>query len=195
MGLEENQHAYTPQRGVITAWNSLLAQISKPYIYEFDLKGFFDNVDLKYNKKVLVEEGFPEEIADYLYRMNRSIVTLGPESSDEMDESQSRKVIYNSDGTLNKNMPQAVQKSILKDEKMIELYNLEGYSLYKEKGVPQGAPTSCGLSIANLKDLFEKNEGKLLMYADDGLHLSDEPGGLIPSNEETGVELSVEKSG
>lgn len=41
----ENQHGFLPNRGTLTAWKSILSKaISKPDIYEFDYKGFFDNV-------------------------------------------------------------------------------------------------------------------------------------------------------
>ena len=71
-------------------------------IYEFDLKGFFDNIDLIYNNQAMIRAGFPPEIAKYLTDLNRSIVKLT--SKDLIDESEHRKVIYNSDGSLNPNL-------------------------------------------------------------------------------------------
>ena len=44
-GKEGNQHAYFPQRGVHTAWRSLLTKLDSPDIMEYDLRGFFDMVD------------------------------------------------------------------------------------------------------------------------------------------------------
>lgn len=47
MGREGSQHAYLPGRGVHTAWREVLENEKKySHIYEFDLKGFFDNVDI-----------------------------------------------------------------------------------------------------------------------------------------------------
>lgn len=47
-GKEGQQHAYFPGRGVSTAWEEVFKRIDSPNIYEFDLTGFFDNVDLNW---------------------------------------------------------------------------------------------------------------------------------------------------
>jgi hypothetical protein len=54
------------------------------------------------------------------------------------------------------------------------------------KGVPQGASTSCGLSILNLDKLFDRHKS-LLMYADDGI--------IFPESEEEVELLDVEEAG
>lgn len=41
------QHGFRPGRGTNTAWGEILTKVVKGrYIYEFDLKGFFNNVDV-----------------------------------------------------------------------------------------------------------------------------------------------------
>lgn len=45
--LPDWQHGFRPGRGVKTAWQVVLTKVIKArYIYEFDLKGFFDNVNV-----------------------------------------------------------------------------------------------------------------------------------------------------
>lgn len=164
MNEKTEQHAYIPNKGVWTAWGKVLPRLnSEKNVYEFDLTGFFDHVDIQYNYKTLKKQGVPEEIAVYLKTLNQSIVKLA--SEDLMDESGHRKVIYNSDGSKNPNLG----KIDLTRDCVKHLIENEGYELYRSKGVPQGAPTSCGLSTYNLLDLFKKWYGRLVMYADDGL--------------------------
>lgn len=52
---EGRQHAYFPRMGVPTAWAEVFKEKDAPFIYEFDLKGFFDNVDLKFIEKTCIE--------------------------------------------------------------------------------------------------------------------------------------------
>ena len=87
-----SQHAYQPKKSTYTAWQELYPLLLKePNVYEFDLKGFFDNVDLSYNQQEMLVSGIPESISEYLTTLNKSIVKLKEE--DEVDESEHRMVI------------------------------------------------------------------------------------------------------
>lgn len=128
---------------------------------------------MDYNKGELASRHFPTNVQEFLLKMNQSIVTLT--SEDLLDESDNRKIILNSDNSLNPNLPASVKKELgnldLEDIKKAALTQTllsEGYSLHKKVGVPQGAATSCSLSILNLTHLFTKFPG-IVMYADDGL--------------------------
>jgi len=45
--IPSSQHAYLPGKGTKTAWTSVLEKIDKyKYIYETDLKAFFDTVNI-----------------------------------------------------------------------------------------------------------------------------------------------------
>ena len=171
---------------------------------EFDLRGFFDNVDLKTNKERLKECRVPEEIANNLYLINRSIVRLKSlkVSEDLMDESANRKVIFNTTGEANPNLSKYQQKvlnggiSEERTELILELKEL-GYATNKEIGVPQGAPTSCGLSLLNLIGLFDRLR-KLVMYADDGVYFPEDTEKVTEGEvgePEAGVYEASEKSG
>lgn len=59
--------------------------IKARYIYEFDLKGFFDNVDLKRVRRTLLTTfSCPQGIADFILRLNQSVVKL--EDEDQIPE-------------------------------------------------------------------------------------------------------------
>ena len=58
----------------------MFTHIDAPFIYEFDLKGFFDNVDLDFiNKTLRGSLGMPEETCRFFRDLNRSIVKLTSE--------------------------------------------------------------------------------------------------------------------
>lgn len=152
-----------------------------PNIWEFDINSFFPSVDLIYNRERMVEIGIPDHVADYLYTLNKSIVKLPwSEKEDQLDESDSRMVLFNSDWSINENLPKKVARSLEgqnlnpKDSEIVKGYLAKGYELQKEIGVPQGAGTSCGLATLNLKGVFEKVQG-LIMYSDDGLTMNSIP--------------------
>lgn len=60
-----NQHGFYPGRGSMTAWQQVLSEvISSPNIYEFDLRKFFDSINLDYLSKVLLTLGLPSSLVD-----------------------------------------------------------------------------------------------------------------------------------
>lgn len=54
------QHGGRSGVGVATAWSQLVENLNKRFIFEFDLKGFFDHVDHKAILKVLEDKVSPE---------------------------------------------------------------------------------------------------------------------------------------
>jgi len=129
--------------------------------------------------------GIPEGISEYVYKMQRSIVEL--EEKDEVDESQHRKVIFDTDGTINQNLTQEEKDdlTVITEEK-ISKYISKGYTKFREKGVPQGAATSCGLSTINLEGVVSRNEN-IILYADDGLVFPTSPEVPMIEDQEAGV--------
>lgn len=282
-GKIENQHAYQPKKGVLTGWLQVWKlSHSRKHIFEFDLKGFFDNVKLNYNRIALMAKGVPEGIASYFEVLNQSIITLTKE--DVLDETANRKIVFNSDGSLSQNLSERDHK-VLRDwgvrlepvddledydyllgnkkhsivigdgyhltecdhcgqaifckenyltvkdlrrsslldyssytdaelevavarwvykskssfpgviETLHRLLAKEGYSPVKSTGIAQGASTSCGLSLLNLKELNERFKDNISMYADDGLifpeDASENPNLTV---KEAGIEQNLEKS-
>lgn len=138
-------------------------------IYEFDLSNFFPNVDLAYNKTQMKKIGIPDHISEYLHILGKSIVTLA--TIDLVNESNFRKALFNSDGSINPNLKEEVKRD-LKDAKptnsaVIQKYLDQGYKVEITHGVPQGAPTSYDPSTLNLAELYARVT--TVMYADAGL--------------------------
>lgn len=78
-GQEGSQHAYFPQRGVITAWRDVFKKISAPNIMEFDLKGFFDAVNLEKLHETIWKtmKLMPMAESSFVRKLNRSIPKIG----------------------------------------------------------------------------------------------------------------------
>lgn len=74
-GQEGSQHAYFPKRGVITAWRDVFLKLSSPNIMEFDLKSFFDAVNLEglYRTMWSTMKIMPKVEAAFVRKLNRSI--------------------------------------------------------------------------------------------------------------------------
>jgi hypothetical protein len=217
-GSEGSQHAYVPQRGVHTAWAEILRNIDSSNIYEFDLKGFFDNVSLINLYNVMWQEySIPRNISSFFLKMNRSLVKL--QSIDKQSEPD-RSVAFTADMRLNPNLPKSVSPPPLLYRVISNLPGATGeaepityeegfkkVSGWKGKGVPQGAPTSCALStwaishITNSQSLetrFGIDGCRVVMYADDGIIFLDDASKLdkiLSLFESSGVELNMSKSG
>jgi len=73
------QHGYITQKNILTAWKSILSYVDKfSYVYEFDLKGFFDNVPLRTIYEILSEDyGCPPDINNLILKLclSRPILT------------------------------------------------------------------------------------------------------------------------
>jgi len=208
MGTDPNQHAYFPGKGVHTAWLALLDRLDECNIYEFDLKSFFPSVNLKENSRLLSKLGVPEEIVLFIESLNRSITKL--EARDELPEDKDRKVLLTSEGAPNPNLPEDIQESIinlwrgmtpegrewLQSSNELKEILPEGWTVFKEVGVPQGASTSCGLATVNLHYLWKRLGNMLLMYADDGLVFPRTESDIAKIKDEArGVEMNPSKSG
>jgi hypothetical protein len=59
--IHPSQHGFIPGRGTLTAWQSLITRIESRSIYEFDMKKFFDSVNLDYLSRTLRATGLPLE--------------------------------------------------------------------------------------------------------------------------------------
>ena len=98
-GREGSQHAYFPQRGVITAWRDVFSKLSAPNIMEFDLKSFFDSVNLAKIQSLLINRyGFPRTEAHWITALNRSIPKL---TNEDKIEEPDRAVAYTHRGLAN----------------------------------------------------------------------------------------------
>lgn len=135
--------------------------------------------------------GFSKEACEFFGELNQSLPKL--EKVDRVVEPD-RNVYLETDGSLNKNHSvadhmdmlysdwNALADSMYDDPEGIGEVPAD-YSVYKSSGVPQGAATSCGLSIIAIADITDRGSLRfrflldgvsVVMYADDGvIFLSD----------------------
>jgi len=148
-------------------------------IYEFDLKNFFDSINLSYINKILKKKGFPEYIINKLYYLNTSYVTI--KSDRRLNEFE------NYVKTL-------LRKSSYKD--VINQGQPIGY-MYRIRGVPQGAPTSPVLASLALENSILDRGMNTIMYADDGLYYGNIDQPVITPNSgmvEANIYFNLEKT-
>lgn len=119
-----------------------------------------------------------------------------------MDESADRKVLLNTDDSINENLPKDIIQNLKnipnsdlnETNQFVDSLLKKNYVLKKHKGVPQGASTSCGLATLNIEDLFREDEN-LIGYSDDGVkatNLNEVPNLDIKP---AGVAVNLNKSG
>jgi len=168
----EDQHGFRPGRGTKTAWESILKHVLHSRdIYEFDLKNFFDSVNLDYISKILKKKGIPENIIDRIYFLNTSQVMVKSQRNLNEFENFMKTLLRKGDS-----------ETVIKSPRPI------GFA-YRVKGVPQGSPMSPVLATMALENSILDRGMKTLMYADDGLYYGniDQPvitpnSGIIESN-------------
>jgi len=184
--LKKFNHAYLPKRGTLTAWIEFLESVRKaPYIYEFDIKGFFNNVDIDSVISKLQERGMP---VDQLVDLERVLLSCPDNVNIDWDRDQ--------EGDMNYDDLLAYRKSMILADPTE--YNWNGdkfvFGLNLKAGLPQGAAPSTVLSLLALSDWAEnlKSNGiGLTMYADDGLLYSEHD--FTPKAPE-GFEFAEDKS-
>ena len=188
--LKPSQHGFLPGKGVITAWREIFEKvINSPDIFEFDLEKFFDKVDLPAVKISQTQIGFPTWLSDYLFKINKSPVTIiGPAEIDEKNSNIKR---------MYSKFPSGIKK-LLTDYVTVGLeQNLSGLKLTPEEsdllhgqirnitqlmesykkdfgqmdfwvGFPQGSPVS-PIQANILLDQTLLGRAPNVQYADDGL--------------------------
>jgi hypothetical protein len=189
--LDDEQHAYRPGRGTGTAWRSIISEkmLSKPYLYEYDLKGFFDNVKVEPIMKELERAGMPKAWTNIIHVWHSK--KPKPASwlqSDEMEAYEEEMKTRNEKNweAQKLDMTPGMEKPWLTGR------------LHKIS-FAQGSPMAPTLSIIG-KSLWVKEMKKLnpgaewIIYADDGMIASNQPIKL-QDREEYGIYQAHEKSG
>jgi hypothetical protein len=78
--ISKTQHGFRPFRGTLTAWIDVLKNVKKyNYIYEFDYKGFFPNLDVLTVSKCLDQLKVPSDIVMLIQTLNKSLPKLPKE--------------------------------------------------------------------------------------------------------------------
>jgi len=161
----ESQHGFRPGRGTGTAWKVILDKvIDSRDIFEFDLKGFFDTINLDYVGMKMVGKGIPVELARRMYLINTSACITKPPYLLSEFEHKMKELLYKRSAEEIITAPRPLSWR------------------YRVKGVPQGAPTSPVLSTLALEGSILDRGVNTVMYADDGLYYGDIDVPLITPN-------------
>lgn len=166
------QHGARPQKGVNSCWKSLWRLLKNPrskFIYEFDLRKFFDAVDHKALKKALENLGKLDEksVEFFLNPVKEMKSNLSQEAKLLEWKAIAKDLVPGPDSpNLNKD-PHAWARACETQEKA-------------RRGVPQGysmSPLLACYTLANEKYRFwpkDQNHAHILMYMDDGLIISEQ---------------------
>jgi hypothetical protein len=175
-----NQHAYQQGKSTTTAWAQILREMDKSNIYEFDLKGFFDNVTHDGIEAKLKEYGVPEAWVTLIIKLCKNVPKLKDTEEEDLLDEPDRNIKYLPDGTPNPGFRRSGKPP----------------EDYKTRGVPQGAAFSCGLSILCNQYLGNRKDITIINYADDGIIFSENP--VDPettiNSKKNGITYSPEKS-
>jgi retron-type reverse transcriptase len=61
------QHGFQHGQGTNTAWTQILSQVlDSPNIYEYDLKKYFDSINLTYLRGILLALGLPGRLVHHI---------------------------------------------------------------------------------------------------------------------------------
>lgn len=151
-------------------------------IFEYDLKSYFDLINLDHISAELLKRGVPPQIARMLYFINTCAVTLPKKV--RMNEFE-----HMMKGLLHKN---ASPDEVINHPRPLSY-------MYRVRGVPQGAPTSPFLGNIALEGPILGRGLDAIQYADDGLYygdLGDTPiitpnSGMVTAN----IYFNLQKSG
>lgn len=183
--IRQYNHAFLPRSGTITALKEFAEVIPQAkFVYEFDLKGFFNQVSIHKVLNMLYERGMPlhlvRRFSEILIEIPKNIVWLGTHAI------VNKKKAVDYDETLAKRTWGFRKKFTLgwaelgnKTSRGMIRWNPNSTNMNPKhfKGLPQGAGISPILSLLVLSEWYEylKAKGiKLLMYADDGFLYSDQ---------------------
>lgn len=82
------QHGFLPGKGVTTAWERTKRIIKLPFVWEFDLKGAFPSLNVKYTCQRLKLLGTPAPIADFIRDMSLQTIERIPRQVQKLPETK-----------------------------------------------------------------------------------------------------------
>lgn len=167
-----SNHAYRPNRGVHTAimefvreWKRcIIKNKTTPFIYEFDLKSFFNNVTWTSIGQALDRKLSPLASTLVLTYLHHVRYNFREEYKEEDELTPVGKYDFKPD-----------HPSVISTDSGFQIYGSfkESRPIYVRKGVPQGLPLSPVL--ATLTCEIPGAPKGTIMYADDGLYIGYRP--------------------
>lgn len=215
--LISTQHAYIPGKGTMTAWREVITKVMNyKYIYETDLKGFFDNVSVWKILDILESKACTYK--DWILQLCESKPKLP--KKEKLDESKfkrpsglwslltpmgskARETGWKAKTVNGLTIATPPRENILNDLKFSDYIwrdleakglksrlEFENYGLIPG-GVPQGMNMSPFLSMTTLSNYLSQQDST--SYADDPIFYSNTPF-VIKDEPENGIINSDEKS-
>lgn len=160
------QHGFRPGLGTKTAWSQVLSKVIKSrYVYEFDLKGFFNNVNVAGVLRYLeLAHGLSFDISRQIRLMSMlpDLRYAGVRAGVEHPQPESDKSTF-----------EFVDDPLDMYGNLKPTPSVPPKPQYVSVGFPQGGNVSPFLSVMQLAMHGDPPFASLLMYADDGLFYSD----------------------
>jgi hypothetical protein len=222
--LQDFQHGGRPKKGLKTAWLDIIERVlNKPYIYEFDIKGFFDNIDQTSIRDALLITGFPQGLTYKIMEMllkGPDSYHMSPKPNKPFEMKQTMKLMQSSmkqaavlasfmgNDLATITEPMTGKKLInesyeISSDPSAQQYDIEQNLNIRGSGVPQGASFSPHLAcLGTHLWIPERTQlNNLIMYMDDGLLFGDTLEEVTQAKEDLeiglqamGVQLSEAKS-
>jgi len=206
------QHGYIPGLGTKTAWARVVKQVVKSkWIYETDLKGFFDNVSVFEIYDHLRRGNVSQKLISWIYNLCKSVPDLPKDrklSEDKYDVIDAKTKVtlpYDIVEYLVETKSKLLSANLSAQtfNYLLEILSRRGVSIdeylpQKNKtdklpgGVPQGSPISPFLAILAIRPYLSQQ--KCVNYADDQIFYGDKYFS-IKDDPANGIIHNQEKSG
>jgi len=193
-----NQHGFTPHRGTKSAWHQIHTEVLQSRdIYEFDLRKFFDTLNLDYLTKLLMDTQIPRLLVQRIIRWSRTPAQGTPPSAYSWKSANEEACDYRYHKTGLYGVSSAEESYWLSEKRKSEQHHphLKRYDYYR--GVAQGSPISPLISTIILTKVLLNNPNcDIVQYADDGIlyNLRSSIDSILTFPPESGVEVNWSKS-
>jgi len=191
-------HAYTPGHGTVTAWKEVILKVlPAKYIYEFDLKSFFDNVKITDVTRCLEEKLVPPKVYHWFNNIHR----MEPEFPKDLKMLEpileSRKKMYQIEEAKEdpnlaiweelKNLTDAMG-----EEMVLDLARMDGFADLKEWALEQWKHLQEVPKTKEERIAFKVEEMRKLGGSEEEMNMVAEIAGLIADEEDAlGISSAV----